>query len=181
MSGWSPAPLQRTVSPNPEFWPSLAPAEGSDPLWVTLNNGLTFRQVNSIPFGPAVTYGELWRAVAQYVLAWNAMGETEDGTFEILPAPAEAGPEIFNNVRNQVVSWIAWELRFGTFEDQNRGKDEKSSEPTQNGLNETDEDNLTSDNNAQTSPTSTTSSTGSTRRRRRSKSGSTPQPSTGSK
>lgn len=180
MSGWSPAPLRRTVSPDPEKWPSLAPAEGSEPLIVTLNNGLTFKQINAIPFGPAVTYGQLWTAIAPYVLEWNVEGEKLDGTTEILPAPAEAGHTIFENVRKTVVAWLAWELRFGAFEDNDRGKDVKSSEPTQNGSSETSEDSPTTDPSP-TSPTTTTSSTGSTPRRRRSKNGSTRQPSTGSK
>lgn len=180
MSGWSPAPLRRTISPDPDRWPSLAPADGSEPLIVTLNNGLTFRQINEIPFGPAVTYGELWKAVAPYVLEWNVMGVKEDGTTELLPAPAEEGPGVFEFVRKTVVAWIAWELRFGAFEDENRGKDVTSSEPTQNGLNETEEVSPTSETSQTNQPT-TTSSTGSAPSRRRSKSTSTRPRSTGSK
>ena len=46
-------------------------------------------------------------AIARYVVAWNIEGRNADtGELEALPAPATAGPEVFDCLEPWVISWL---------------------------------------------------------------------------
>jgi hypothetical protein len=46
-------------------------------------------------------------AIARYIVAWNIEGRNADtGEMEALPAPATAGPEIFDCVEPWVITWL---------------------------------------------------------------------------
>lgn len=104
-------------------WPGLAPEDDCDPLTATIRDDLTFDEIARIPFGADTKYTDLWAAIAPYVKAWNLVGEDADGNVVPLPAPAEAGPEIFGAAHKLIGQWLGSELKFGHL----RGLEKKGS------------------------------------------------------
>lgn len=114
-SGWKPSRHRsRRIEADTERWPQLAPDDGGETLWAEVRDNLTFEELDAIPLGADVTYGQTWAAIAPYILDWNVMGQIE-GTddWDILPVPAEGGPEVLQKAPRTVTMWLAMELKYG--------------------------------------------------------------------
>jgi len=130
--GWIPKPKTRRVEPEGEYW---TPDDGSESLWAEVTDNLTFAQCDAIPFGPNVQYRALWDAIAPHVLAWNVLGiDTETGDYAELPAPANAGPDVFQQAPKAVAAWLGRELKYGPFQQTpDQKKESATSDATESG------------------------------------------------
>jgi hypothetical protein len=54
-----------------------------------------------------------WRMLAPYILDWNAKAEDDDGEIRELPAPADAGPEVFNLITKDAIDWLMAMVLYG--------------------------------------------------------------------
>lgn len=102
--------------------------EGAEPFRVTLQTGLTFRQLQAIPLDGESTWKELHDAIWRYVLDWNALWlNPESGEYERLIPPAQAGPGQFEAINNNLVAWLGWELKIGHLRARNLPKEQPPS------------------------------------------------------
>lgn len=110
---------------------TVGPREGAEPFRVTLQTGLTFRQLQAIPVTGDSTWKELHDAIWRYVLDWNALWlNPESGEYERLLPPAQAGPGQFEAINSNLVAWLGWELKIGHLRDRNLPKDVTPSSDT---------------------------------------------------
>lgn len=86
--------------------------EGEEPFTVTLKR-LNFAELDDLPPFEGTKHRDLWPVIAPYVVSWNAIGETTEGTWEPIPPPAEAGPDAFQAIEPEFSSWIFFVLKFG--------------------------------------------------------------------
>jgi hypothetical protein len=101
----------------------VAPREGAEPFRVTLQTGLTFRQLEAIPLEDETLWSDLRDAIWRYVLDWNALWlNPESGEYERLLPPAQVGPDQFKAINNNLVRWIGLELKIGHLRDRNLPK-----------------------------------------------------------
>lgn len=93
----------------------LAPhGDGEEPLRVTVRTNLTFDELDALPSGEAVTYGEIFEAIAPYVTGWNLMQrEAASGEERMAVPPAEAGPEAFRALPPEAVTWVLERVQTG--------------------------------------------------------------------
>lgn len=95
-------------------WDLVSPRSGAEPFWAEISTSLTIREAKNIPemFGPNVDVRKLATYVAPYVRSWNATARNLDtGTYEPLPPPAEAGPDVFFAAPLRLLQWIALMLQ----------------------------------------------------------------------
>ena len=86
--------------------------DGSEPFRATIITSLSFAEIDAIPLNGEATYGDLFAAIAPYVVAWNAMGRNaETGEYELLPPPAEAGPDVLRLVEPLITTFLAIKLK----------------------------------------------------------------------
>lgn len=72
---------------------------------------LTFADINEIPLKG--THTEIWEVISPFVVSWNAQAETESGSWDHVPPPAEAGPDAFKIIEPELSTWIWAQLKFG--------------------------------------------------------------------
>lgn len=110
--GWIPRQRTRRITPEGDYW---EPQDGAEPIWVEVAANLSFDECDAIPLGDAQTYLALHTAIAPYVVGWNVCGRNlETRQYERLPAPAEAGPDVFRAVPDRLlVLWLGRELKYG--------------------------------------------------------------------
>lgn len=107
--------------------------EDQEPLRVKLQD-LTVRQTNDLAFGTDATMGDIYAAIAPYVVAWNLRAENlETGVVVDVPPPAEIGSDVFellpNTVTLEIYFWLKtpWLMRSA----EKKEPDSTSSEPTE--------------------------------------------------
>ncbi len=54
-----------------------------------------------------------WMMIAPYVLDWNAHGLDREGNVVPVPAPADAGPDVFDAIEPEASAWVAQTIVFG--------------------------------------------------------------------
>lgn len=129
MSGYLPKRRTKVVTADWDV------EDGGEPFQATIVTNLTFDDIDAIHLTNDTTYGELFPVIAPYVVAWNAMGRnSETGEYELLPPPAEAGPDVFKKVEPMVTTFLALKLRTVHLGDPaEREKKELSSDVTPDG------------------------------------------------
>lgn len=123
--GYRPSPTTRTVVADPERFPD--PNEmmrgalerlgrGTDTYFeAEISAELTFAQLDKLNL--ARPWSDVFQQLAPYVIAWNAEALNEEtGEWERLPAPVEAGPDVFRQVRTAVplFLWLCLKLNIGS-------------------------------------------------------------------
>lgn len=73
---------------------------------------LTFTEIDDLPRGDA-SHREAWESIYPFVLKWNAQGMTEEGSWEDVPPPAEAGADAFLMIEPELSAWIWSKLKYG--------------------------------------------------------------------
>lgn len=131
MNGYIPP--QRTR----EIEATFEAAEGAEPFRATIVTSLTFAEVDAIPLEDA-RWKDIFKAIAPYVLAWNAMARNvETGEYEPVPPPAEAGPDVFQLVPPDVTVFLAVKLKTAHLGDKDeRPKESAPSDDTPDGRHE---------------------------------------------
>jgi hypothetical protein len=115
VTGWRPAVTTRRAVADPERFPRMAPPDGVEPFWAEIRDDLSFAEIERIPYGIGNKYSDLWDAMAPYVTAWNATAlNPETNQWEPVPAPADAGPDVFKTQNLYVTDFIALCLKFST-------------------------------------------------------------------
>jgi hypothetical protein len=126
MSGYMPKRRTKVVTADWEV------DEGVEPFQATIVTSLTFEEIDAISLTDETTYGELFTRIAPYVVAWNAMGRnSETGEYELLPPPAEAGPDVLKKVEGLITTWLALKLRRVHLGDDTDPKGETASTPSE--------------------------------------------------
>lgn len=130
------APIRghRRTSRYREVTLDLDDEEGEDePLRVTIRMNLTFEQINAIPSGQRVLFQDIFVAIAPYVTAWNVVRTNhETGRDELVPPPAEAGPDVLLALDPVEALWLAGMVRqgyLGTGDDRKKGTPRSGSSP----------------------------------------------------
>lgn len=133
MNGYIPP--QRTR----EIEATFEAAEGAEPFRATIVTSLTFAEVEAIPFHSEAKWNDIFKAIAPYVLAWNAMGRNpETGQYEPIPAPAEGGWLTLRAVDMSVSLFLAEKLKTVYLGDTDaRKKESTPSDDTPDGRRET--------------------------------------------
>jgi|GEM_PF-3454529 len=107
--GYRPKPRYRDVTLE-----AIDAEDGAQPFSARIRSHLTFGQIDAIP-NPIVEgtkYVEIEQAIAPYVVGWNVLAENVGtGELEVVPPPAEAGPEAFKCVSGFEVQWLAIQLK----------------------------------------------------------------------
>lgn len=80
-------------------------AEGAEPFRATIVTSLTFAEIDAIPISG--NWGEIFDAIAPYVVAWNVMARnSETGEYEPLPPPADAGADVLRGAPIEVAQYL---------------------------------------------------------------------------
>ncbi len=110
--GYRPPVLTRRAMANPEQFPGMPFAEGSEMFWAEIRDDLTIDEADRIPTSTG-TLAEQWAVIAPMVLAWNAIAyNVATNTWEAVPPPAEAGPDVFKTQRRNVSSFLVLALKY---------------------------------------------------------------------
>src|SRR5690606_22259795 len=110
--GYRPRHTTRKAVADAERFPFLAPADGAEPFWAEISDDLTINDVDRIPWDTG-TLADQWAAIAPYTIAWNATAyNPESNAWEPVPAPADAGPDVFKTQRRQIATFIVLCLKF---------------------------------------------------------------------
>jgi hypothetical protein len=122
--GYRPAPSTRTVIADPARFPNANElirnaldrlGSGTAGFFeAEISDELTFAQLDKLNLNKP--WADVFEQIAPYVISWNADAVNEDtGEWERLPAPAEAGPEVFRQVRTAVplFLWLCLKLHLG--------------------------------------------------------------------
>lgn len=137
---------------------TVTPREGAEPFRVTIQTGLTFRQLQAIPLEGDTLWRELHEAIYRYVLDWNALWLNPDtGEYERLIPPAQAGPGQFEAINNNLVAWLGWELKIGHLRGRDLPKDVKPSASTPESANAEGSNSPPPSKRSRKSPTTMTS------------------------
>ena len=81
-------------------------------VWVDIVEDLTWGELKRLQRLEKPTYDDAAAAIAPYVTAWNVEGRNADsGEMEALPAPAEAGAEVFDACEPWLIDWLFLSLR----------------------------------------------------------------------
>lgn len=97
--------------------------EGEEPLRVTVRTNLTFDELDALPNGEAVTYGEIFEAIAPYVTGWNLVRrDAASGEEAAVAPPAEAGPGALRALPPEAVRWVLELVRTGYLGGEERKK-----------------------------------------------------------
>jgi hypothetical protein len=114
--------------------------DGSEPFRATIITSLSFEEIDAIVIDGSLTYSQLFKSIAPFVVAWNALGRnSETGEYEPVPPPAEAGPDALRAIEPSVAIWLALMIRtapFGDKKDPKGSNGQTTSDPmpgTQNG------------------------------------------------
>lgn len=85
--------------------------EGQDPLRIKVQD-LTVRQANDLAFPTTALLGDIYAAIAPYVVEWNLRAENlETGEIVDVPPPATLGPDAFELLPTSVATNIYLWLR----------------------------------------------------------------------
>jgi len=127
--GWRPQVSTRRVTADPEQFPKLAAPDGVEPFWAEIRDDLTFAEAERIPFEASTTFAEQWAVIAPMVLAWNATAyDPTTNTWEAVPPPADAGPDVFKTQVKYVTTFLVLCLKYNA--DLNLPKGPKRSDAT---------------------------------------------------
>lgn len=81
------------------------------PFRARVRANLTFGEVNELTFAEDTQMTEVHAKLAPYVLEWNAGRIGADGEPEPIPAPADGGPDVFEEVPNAFFWWLFTEVK----------------------------------------------------------------------
>jgi hypothetical protein len=88
--------------------------DGQEPLRITVQSNLSFRQLDAIPYGKGTPYVDVFQAIAPYITAWNVEREVlETGEVEPVPPPSEAGWEVLQVLDHIEAHWVMDKVKFG--------------------------------------------------------------------
>lgn len=92
--------------------PADIPAD-HEPLRCRILTNLTFGEMEAIPYGLNVRWPDVLAAIAPFVVAWNqGRVNPETGEAEVLPPPAEAGPDALNALSDDEALWLLLAIKF---------------------------------------------------------------------
>jgi hypothetical protein len=128
-TGYRPKARTRRIVADQERWPDaletlwpMWPEEGAEPFWADIRENLTFADLDHIPVTGA-TFADQWKAIAPWVVAWNAMAlDPGTGEWEPVPPPAEAGPDALKTQPSSVTAFIVLCLKNGLGTDVPKGR-----------------------------------------------------------
>lgn len=129
--GWIPKERRtRRINLAGDNW---EPADGAEPLWVEVVADLSFDDCDAIPWNSG-TYSELFTVIAPLVTGWNVCGrDLITGAWEPIPAPADAGPDVFRAIPKSLTSQIVLELKFGPLPQGDQKKELTATDDTDGG------------------------------------------------
>lgn len=121
--------------------------DGSEPFKATIITSLSFEEIDSIVIDGSLTFSQLFKSIAPFVVGWNALGRnSETGEYEPVPPPAEVGADALRAIEPSVAIWLALKIRTAPFGDPKDPKDKSGpipSESTPGGVNDLDLASLT--------------------------------------
>lgn len=89
-----------------------ATTSAGEAVYVDIVEDLNWGELKRLQRLEKPTYDDAAAAISPYVTAWNVEGRNADtGEFEALPAPAEAGADVFDAVEPWVIDWLFLMLR----------------------------------------------------------------------